>query len=387
MLSRNLIQYRAIKCLVCNSLFSDVVYEYRTSLLLDDEKYPITSTLNLCDTCGIIFNNPRLKEETLGWLYNTSYGADTALYGSEELKHLNITRVDFIEKYAGAFRNVIDVGCGGGSLLFLFHQRGKKVYGIEPAADLREYAKANYNLDILSGRLDHEFAEKNDSVYDLVVFNEVLEHVYNPIEFLRFASRITNGFIYFDVPNTLKPRYWNIADFFSCEHLTHFTKYSIRRLAESLGFEVVAIEEDIKNPILKVLLKKGAPVIPFEGVNEKREVRQSFKEYKKKRGQFLGTLKKKLSGVTDVVIYGAGHHSIQMAENGLLEGITIRDIVDSNSKKHGTNFMGHQIKSPNILVDCPYPVVISTFESQEDIANFITKEFPHIGYIKLYSGY
>lgn len=387
-LTQNPIKYEIIKCFLCSSTLSDKVYEYSTSLLFGVNKYPIKSSLNLCSNCGLISNSPRLTEASLEWLYSTSYGADTAFCGIESTKRLNAMRVDFIKKHAGTFRNVIDIGCGDGSLLYSFSRLGKEVYGIEPSNYLREYAKTNYNLDIMSGRLDQKFANKNRDKYDLVAFNEVLEHIYNPIEFLQLAALITNGFIYFDVPNTLNPRYWNVANFFSCEHLTHFTKYSLKRLARSLGFEVVVIEEDSEDPIIKVILKKDGTSenvdVSDNMEHELREVRQSFKKYKKQRNQSLKTLKEKLSGITDVVIYGAGHHTIQMVENGLLEGITIRDIIDSNSTKHGKEFVGHKIKSPKILVDCPYPVVISTFGSQEDVASFIAKEFPRVRYIKLY---
>ena len=387
-LTPNPIKYKMIKCFLCKSALSDKVYEYSTSLLFGDEKYPIKSSLNLCNNCGLIFNNPRLTESSLEWLYNTSYGADTALCGSEGTKRLNTMRINFIKKYVGTFRSVIDIGCGDGSLLSSFRQLGKEVCGIEPNAYLRQYAKTNHNLDLMSERLDRIFAGQNRNKYDLVMFNEVLEHIYNPIEFLQLAAHITKGFIYFDVPNTLKPRHWNIADFFSCEHLTHFTKYSIQRLAQATGFEVVAIEEDLEDPILKVILKKyqivrGDAVITSQ---EKglEEVHQCFRDYKDKRNQSLQILKEKLSGITNAVIYGAGHHTIQMVENGLLEGITIRDIVDSNSKKHSEKFIGHQIKPPNILTNCPHPVIISTFGSQEDVASFIAKEFPRVRYIKLY---
>ena len=385
---QDFIEYETIKCLVCNCPLSDKIYEYDTSLLFGKSKYPIRSSLNLCAGCGLIFNSPRLTEKSLEWLYSTSYGADTALYGSGPMNRLDAMRVDFIKKHIGTFRNIIDVGCGGGSLLHSFKQQGKEVHGIEPSAYLREYAKTNYDLDLLDGVLDQKFAKKNISKYDLVVFNEVLEHVYNPVEFLRLAAVISKGSIYFDVPNTLKPRYWNIADFFSCEHLTHFTKYSIKRLAQSLGFDVVAIEEDSDDPVIKVVLKKDivgeSSVIFADKENELKEVHQSFEKYKSERGQSLRALKDKLSGITDAVIYGAGHHTIQMIENGLLDGITIRDIVDSNSAKHGKEFVGRKIKSPKILADCSYPVVISTFGSQHDVANFIAREFPKVHCVKLY---
>jgi SAM-dependent methyltransferase len=385
MLLENPISYDSTDCFACGSILSTVVYEYTTHLIFGSEKYPVNSTLNLCTTCGLVLNNPRLSEKTLQWLYGTWYGADTALYGSGELEQMNTARLSFIKKYAALPGKVIDIGCGGASFLSLLKSEAVEVYGVEPSRDLREYAKSKYDINIFDGEMDANFVAEHEGRYDLVTFNEVLEHVYNPIDFLTLAARLTSNLLYFDVPDSLRPRFANIADFFGIEHLNHFTSFSIERVANSLGLEVVAMEPDETHPILKVLLRKSISKESISGIaNEVSIVEESFRKYKSDRAVFLSGLKSNFAGITDIVIYGAGRHTIQMIESGLLEGITIRGVVDSNPEKHGVSFLDTKIEEPSMLAESQYPVVISSFDSQDDISTFLTNNFPQVTQIRLY---
>lgn len=386
---KNPITYDKITCFLCGGGLSYTVYSYTTNLFVGKEKFPIKSTLRLCEKCGLIFNNPRLSEKSLEWIYGTWYGADTALYGSEELERLNTTRLAFIKKHMGAIasKKVLDVGCGGGSFLALLKKHGAQVFGIEPSKDLRKSAKKQYDIEVYGGLLDASFTKKHQGGYDLVTFNEVLEHVYDPVEFLGFVSEVTSKYIYFDVPNTFQPRYGNVADFYGMEHISHFTKESVRTLARALGYEVIAIEEDTKDHMLTVLLKKGdtkhVPK-PLEKKAKEAAIR-NFKDFKTNREAFIANMKKKVRGHPKVIVYGAGRHTIQMIEHGIVDIRAIDAIVDSNPKKHGKMFMGKRIQSPNILKKRSVPVLISSFDSQEDISRYLTASFPRVSQITFYS--
>ncbi|WP_323735600.1 class I SAM-dependent methyltransferase [Methanosphaera sp. ISO3-F5] len=92
---------------------------------------------------------------------------------------------------------VLDVGCGNGIFIRHLSDLGfKNLLGIEPFID-EEIITDSYNV------LKKELQElNNDSKFDLICFKDSLEHVFNPIETLREASKRLNdeGIILITIP-------------------------------------------------------------------------------------------------------------------------------------------------------------------------------------------
>jgi 2-polyprenyl-3-methyl-5-hydroxy-6-metoxy-1,4-benzoquinol methylase len=83
-----------------------------------------------------------------------------------------------------------------------------------------------------------------DRRYDLIVTQQTLEHLINPREDLHKMDSLLkpSGILYADVPN------WNTIRRVRCgihclrdlSHYNYFTDYTLRRMAESVGFEIPA---------------------------------------------------------------------------------------------------------------------------------------------------
>ena len=88
---------------------------------------------------------------------------------------------------------VVDVGCGGGSFLDLIYGMAKDVIGIEPNSNYhdRPYRVYPYMKDAPKG------------IADVAVSFDVIEHVENPVEFLREMKELVKpgGDIYISTPN------------------------------------------------------------------------------------------------------------------------------------------------------------------------------------------
>lgn len=96
-------------------------------------------------------------------------------------------------------KTVLEVGCGAGGILAGFKDAGCEVLGL----DFDEsYLKAAKNNDIPVKRGSLEQLEPN-SKFDLIILSHVLEHIVEPLPFLRqlFMYLEDDGLLYIEVPS------------------------------------------------------------------------------------------------------------------------------------------------------------------------------------------
>jgi SAM-dependent methyltransferase len=145
-------------------------------------------------------------------------------------------------------RRILDVGCATGDLLAAIRARGNlAVTGVEPSEDAARSARAR-GLDVRTGFL--EDAEFPDGAFDTLVASHTLEHVPDPLAFLREARRVlsSRGVLLLWLPNAdsvearFFGRYWIGYD--APRHLTDFTPATLRRSLVAADFEIRSIKHE-----------------------------------------------------------------------------------------------------------------------------------------------
>ena len=94
--------------------------------------------------------------------------------------------------------SVLDLGCGGGDLLFLLvRERGVRAQGIE-IDDRAIYECVEKGLSVFHGDVDTGLSEYGDESFDYVILNQTLEQVRKPdivlTEALRVGRQVIVGF-------------------------------------------------------------------------------------------------------------------------------------------------------------------------------------------------
>ncbi|MBI3397222.1 class I SAM-dependent methyltransferase [Candidatus Woesebacteria bacterium] len=153
-------------------------------------------TLVKCTRCGLIYLNPRPTKNHIGKYYSTpNFFSD---FSDARGKYAFLYDMIFREIKSG---KVFDIGAGTGLFLTEFKKGGWEVDGLEPSVIARRIAKKKFGINLKKEDvLDINF---KDEYFDLVVLNNVIEHLYRPTETLKKVSRIVKkgGFVLISCPN------------------------------------------------------------------------------------------------------------------------------------------------------------------------------------------
>jgi len=140
---------------------------------------------------------------------------------------------------------MLDVGCGSGSLLERFAERGWETYGVDPS-NSAVAAAARRGARVHQGTLRDQPWEPGS--FQLVTFEHSLEHIGDPIDALRRARELLapGGLLLVIVPNwacwqrrLLFRNRWFPLDL--PRHQQHFSPRALERLAGMLDLKAQAV--------------------------------------------------------------------------------------------------------------------------------------------------
>jgi SAM-dependent methyltransferase len=229
-------------CPLCNS--NNVLLAYSTY----DRHYGIKGNFDVaqCKDCLLQFINPMLTEEELTNLYpqDTFYAYQDfekkSNYGYKKILKKLFKRILFVDIHTKdpEFHKpgkVLDIGCGSGSFLYEWKQKGWETRGIEVNLSAAQLGNKIAGLNILACSLINANFEVDS--FDYVRLNHSFEHVTNPNEVLAEIHKILkkDGKLFIGVPNIqsfnalfFKKYWWGLAI------PVHVFGYSVKNLSELL---------------------------------------------------------------------------------------------------------------------------------------------------------
>jgi SAM-dependent methyltransferase len=179
--------FESVNCIACDSSLAKLKYEK------DGFNY------NICNSCGTLFCNPRPSAETLDSFYRNSPSAkfwfEEFLPNVEESRREKIFKIkanqlfNLVSEKNISISNLCDVGAGSG----IFLEEMKKVrndisyFAIEPG-EVSSKIITNKGFPVLLKSV--EYSEEWSNKFDFVVSLEVLEHVYEPFDFVKSIHKL-----------------------------------------------------------------------------------------------------------------------------------------------------------------------------------------------------
>ena len=223
-----------------------------------------------CAHCDIAFLYPAMTEEEEQKFYakefekfmETRSGGDFDWSGPESHIKTNQKqyerRLPFFSEFISTEKSVLEIGCSSGFMLLPLKEKGVKVIGVEPSGGFTSFLRSN-NIQVYSN-LDELQTSSKIKRFDLVMHFFVLEHVRDPVGFLKRAFKFVKpgGHMVFEVPSRNDPLvsiynvsafhkfYWSVAHnwYFNYDSLD----YVLKQIAEN--YEIINEQRyDLSNHI------------------------------------------------------------------------------------------------------------------------------------------
>jgi len=134
---------------------------------------------------------------------------------------------------------LLEIGSGSGAFLSLANKKFRKVVGIELDLNAQRFLK-NKNLNVFETLSDLE-----NSKFDVIVMFHVLEHLLDPVSFLKELKNYLNegGKIVIEVPNVDDSlvKLYNIEEFknfyFCSAHVSYFSSVTLKNCVTKAGLK------------------------------------------------------------------------------------------------------------------------------------------------------
>jgi 2-polyprenyl-3-methyl-5-hydroxy-6-metoxy-1,4-benzoquinol methylase len=172
--------------------------------------------------------------------------------------YLDNPRPEMLALIPSSVKRLLDVGCHTGQFGFAIKNKyGAEVWGIEPSAETANIAD-NYLDRVFEGYFSEEL-DLPDNYFDIISFNDVLEHMPDPWAALRLAAKkiVPEGRIIISLPNLRH-----------IDNLLHILK------EKDFNYETEGIRDKThlrfftKKSAPNILLGTGLKLVELKGINE-----------------------------------------------------------------------------------------------------------------------
>ena len=302
---------------------------------------PVELRISQCNACGLV----QLENEPVSY-YKDVITAASLSAGSKNA--LVQEWQSFVEKYALADKQAIEIGSGRGDFLEVLGRLNLRAMGLE-------HSQENVVLSRQKGLATEQgylidWLNQPSQQYSLVVCNNFLEHQPQTHAFItRLHSLLhDDGVVYISVPNLDYLLKKSCLYEFVADHLVYFTESSLRLAFEMNSFEVLEqYQKNNGNDLVLVAKKKN---------------RLDLTQAKLTVDAIIESVKAVVSNASKsgekIAVWGAGHRALALMAMADLHEISC--VVDSASFKQGkyTPILHKKIISPDMFLAANYDLLI-----------------------------
>ena len=221
-------------CDLCGSFRYIIRYRKPDNWLwLNQFEYPVVE----CDSCGLVYVNPRPIFEEMGKFYPAGYhdGRDDPRH---QARYQN--QYDYVKNIDA--NKILDIGCARGDWLKFIKSKNPacELHGVDAfSAKVSDDSITFHNSALTDAKLCNDY-------FDLITAWALLEHVHTPSDYFSVVSKVLKpgGKFVFLVTNSesLYGRYAYKEDV--PRHLYHFSERSLNGYAKKHGLTLDRIDYD-----------------------------------------------------------------------------------------------------------------------------------------------
>ncbi len=322
--------------------------------------------LSVCRSCAFIWNtffDPDRMD------YDPTY--ENALHFSPRFRtYAEALARGLVEDYDLHGKDVLEIACGDGYFLRLLCAYGSnRGVGFDPSYTERPTSGDGLDVSIVPDYYGETYA---DRAADFICCRHALEHIPDPVAFLRTVRRTIgerrDTVVFFEVPHAMfilrDLSVWDII----YEHCGYFTARSLTVCFEAAGFRVETVREEYDGQFLTLVARPAEEEVEsvVAGDCAAGEVVDAATAFTERFSHKLDSWAKQLADLDAsgrrAVLWGAGSKGITILNMLSSECVTesVAYVVDINERKHGkfVSGTGQKIVSPEFLKTCRPDVVI-----------------------------
>jgi len=365
-------------CPICRSEIQDIIHTLDCGNMDSSRLYP-TIRLVSCLRCGHVFN--ALSPEELKGL---------ECYYDEELSPINLNAIYTkgdrpgssdslaVVRYGQLLTNlmpyirvhdeILDVGCAMGGLLDYLYAKGfNRLCACDMSQAYVEYVRMNGRHRIKLGNA--EALPFEDHVFDVIIMEQVLEHLPDPVKAFAEAKRVLRpgGVFYIEVPDASRYSDFYYFDYYYLlirEHIQHFDVDHLELLAEQQGFDMLSYRQTSNAVISEQMIMPSLSAI-FRSTNSPHDdkirknidyfgLRQKMTDYIRsenaKQLMRSGRIAELAKSCRPVYVWGIGKEFLYLYEAAGLKHCNIEGLIDMNPLKQKTAFInGTKVRDDSLL--------------------------------------
>jgi len=386
-------------CVICGSNDYKVILNLNCGGFDYSHLYD-TVTVVSCNNCGHIFNY--LTDEQVKGLND---------YYLDEYSQCNITSpnktgdipgnnsIDSLNRYGELYKTIIndvkkeskilDVGCAMGGFLWSLNGLCDNLYGIDPSQRFIDIAK-NKLINITQGTAEQIPFQNN--TFDIVVADQVVEHLIDPNIFFLEARRVIkdNGILCISVPDAskyYKNSFFDFYFFLMREHIQHFGPSQLKQIAYNNGFTMLEYKTTFPNlisksgklPNLTMKFIKKPTTIYYKMEDQNKSVLdyidESYKQLIKRRKEINNI---KINGILG--IYGVSREFNYLWNNTPLNKFNVK-LFDDTKQKQRMRIDSMEVLPSDFIKDCNIPKIMITSFAHIETMNDKLKKLNYQGEI------
>src|SRR3989344_711680 len=375
-------------CPLCSSSdLSDALYkDHKAQITIAQVKneptdFP-TSPIELaqCQNCKFVFNSAFDKEKTLPVYASQDYVVKSIIPGdmSRNMQTIYGEIIPFVEPNSV----ILEIGCGQAELARELAKKGKALVTVDPSVQLHlQNLPEGVNHTHINDYFTYERVAEHGP-FHLIMFRHLLEHLPEPIDFLKDVARLTTngGTVYIEVPdwdNVIENE--RFCDVFN-DHFGYFQEPTLEYVMAPLGFALRKSIRTAKTQHMGLFFQKTpqADIRPKTPKDYKEKDFKAFYDHGKKLNSLF-------SGIDSAVVWGAGAHGQSILSNLSPENkAKIKYYFDKDKNKLNKYIPNTNAKivypSKDLLSDIDL-VLISAVLYEDEIAKELTNDLKFNGQI------
>jgi 2-polyprenyl-3-methyl-5-hydroxy-6-metoxy-1,4-benzoquinol methylase len=223
-----------------------------------------------------VWSNPRPGADEVRRYYSREYRLDYKGQATPSMRHTArsargaLNRYRALAPFLKAGDRLLDVGAGGGEVVYVLRRKGFEARGLEPDEQYAKYAREQLGVPVDTGFVQDVVFPAG--AFNIITMYHALEHVEDPSQILATLRvwLVEDGLLIIEVPN-VEATCMSPGHRFHFAHFYNFNRETLEALGRKSGFATLRTETSPDGGNLISVFRRAPQPLPIAGLEENYE--------------------------------------------------------------------------------------------------------------------